>query len=62
MEKFTEEDIMACWPMYADDYFLQVLNGEYDLQQARDDLKSQIGSRFDPRTNGNIQRQVQDDI
>jgi len=61
MPQFTTEDILTCWTIYADDYFLQVLNGEYDLQQARDDLQSLIGSKYDPRTNGNTQQQVQAD-
>ena len=29
MDKFTEEDIYACWPVWHMEYFLQILNGEY---------------------------------
>jgi hypothetical protein len=32
------------------EYFVQVLNGEYDIRQARDDLTGLIGSKYDPRT------------
>lgn len=46
--KFSKEDIEACW-MYAEDYFLQVLNGEYPLEAAREDLRSLIGSKWDSR-------------
>ena len=35
--KFTQDDVDSCWA-YAQDYFLQILNGEYDVRQARDDL------------------------
>lgn len=47
--KFTEDDLYACWPAYTT-YFLEVLNGEYDLQEAREDLGGLIGSPYDPRT------------
>lgn len=45
---FTQDDLDACWP-YARDYFLQILNGEYDVEVARDDLTGLIGSKYDPR-------------
>jgi hypothetical protein len=46
--KFTQEDIDACWP-YAHAYFLEILNEEYDVRQARDDLTGLIGSKYDTR-------------
>lgn len=52
MEKrpFTEEDFDCClWRYKA--YFIEVLNGDYDLDQAREDLESLIGSQFDTRVN-----------
>lgn len=47
-EKFTEDDFDACWPYYKE-YFVDVLNGEYDLDEARADLRSLIGSKYDRR-------------
>ena len=47
-DEFTEEDIDNCWPYYKS-YFLQILNGEYSVEDARDDLKSLIGSQWDER-------------
>lgn len=45
---FTEEDFDACSWRYKS-YFIDVLNGEYDLTAAREDLLSLIGSEFDKR-------------
>ena len=49
MEKFTEEDLDNCWQHYKQ-YLIEILNGEYDLETAREDLKGLIGSEFDNRT------------
>ncbi len=46
--KFTEEDLDLCWP-YHKQYLLDILNGEYSVESAREDLLSLIGSKFDPR-------------
>ena len=46
---YTEDDLNACWPHYQEYYLLQILNGDYSLAEARDDLNSLIGSRFDQR-------------
>jgi hypothetical protein len=46
--KFTQEDIDSCWP-YAQAYFLEILNEEYDVRQAQDDLTGLIGSKYDTR-------------
>jgi hypothetical protein len=54
---FTEDDFYACsWNYTA--YFLEVLNGEYDLEDARNDLRGLIGSKYDSR----IQNEQSDDI
>jgi hypothetical protein len=45
---FTKDDLDNCWPYYKD-YFVDVLNGEYDLSEAREDLRSLVNSRFDKR-------------
>lgn len=45
---FTEDDIINCWDYYRS-YFVDILNGEYDLDEAREDLHSLIGSAFDKR-------------
>lgn len=47
-EKFTEEDLDNCWSYYKS-YLIDILNGDYDLQVAREDLKGLIGSEFDKR-------------
>ena len=48
MGVFTEDDLDSCWPHYKA-YLLQILNGEYSLEAAREDLQSLIGSKFDER-------------
>lgn len=47
-EKFTEEDLDNCWSYYKS-YLIDILNGDYDLQVAREDLRSLISSEFDKR-------------
>lgn len=47
--EFTEEDFDAVW-QYHKQYFLEVLNGEMSVEEARENLRSLIGSEFDPRT------------
>lgn len=47
-EKFTEEDLDACW-IYYKSYLVDILNGEYDLDQAREDLRGLINSEYDKR-------------
>jgi hypothetical protein len=56
--KLTEDDLI-CWP-YHEYYLIQILNGEYSVSEAREDLLSLVGSKYDPRilttqdtTNGN---------
>ena len=53
MTIFTEEDLDICWPYYKS-YLVDILNGEYDLETAREDLKGLIGSKWDSRTNVEI--------
>jgi len=47
-KKFTEEDIDSCWehPKF---YLAQILNNEYSVEDARDDLRSLIGNKYDKR-------------
>jgi len=45
---FTEEDLETCWPAYQT-YLVEILNGEYSLNDAREDLRGLIGSKYDPR-------------
>lgn len=47
--KFTEDDVTACWHYHAE-YLANILNGEYSVDSAREDLKSLVGSKLDPRT------------
>jgi hypothetical protein len=46
--EFTEDDLDNCWN-YHKSYFVDILNGEYDLDKAREDLRGLIGSEFDRR-------------
>jgi hypothetical protein len=47
---FTEEDLDACWShRYHKQYLIDILNGDYKVEEAREDLRSLIGSRFDNR-------------
>lgn len=46
---FTAEDLDACWKHYKE-YLVDILNGEYNLKDARNDLSGLIGSEFDLRT------------
>ena len=46
---FNEGDLVV-WG-YAESRLLDILNGEYDLEEARADLRSLIGSQFDNRVN-----------
>ena len=47
--KFTRSDLIACWPHY-EAYLLEMLNLEYDIMEARSDLRGLIGSKYDMRT------------
>ena len=46
--KFTESDLDACWNHYKV-YLIDILNGDYNLNEAREDLKGLVGSKFDKR-------------
>ena len=46
--EFTLEDVEACWVCYKQ-YFVDILNGKYNLEDARKDLTSLIGSNWDSR-------------
>ena len=46
---FSEEDVDACWSYYKQ-YLVDILNGDYNLDDARADLKGLIGSQWDDRT------------
>lgn len=46
------DDINSCWPNYAIEYLADILNGDYSVAGAREDLESLIGSIHDPRAGG----------
>lgn len=48
MKIFTEADLVACWPYHAQ-YLVDILNGEYPVETAREDLGSLVGTVYDPR-------------
>jgi hypothetical protein len=47
---FTIEDLDACWNDYPKERLVDILNGDYDLSEARDDLRSLIGTKYDTRS------------
>ena len=49
-QEFSEDDIASCWPKWGLAYFVDVLNGDYDLPQAREDLRGLVGSKYDLRS------------
>jgi hypothetical protein len=48
-KKITKDDVEYCWP-YATTYLAEILNGSYDIDEARRDLLSLVGSKYDPRS------------
>jgi hypothetical protein len=42
--KFTEENLLL-WP-HRDSYLLELLNGEYTIEAAREDLESLVNSNY----------------
>jgi len=50
-KKITKEDVAHCWGSFSDEYFADVLNGDYALSDAISDIRSLIGSKYDPRLN-----------
>jgi hypothetical protein len=57
---FTVDDVESCWKHHLY-YLVQILNGEYELNEARVDLKELIGSRFDLRTETEVIPKEQND-
>lgn len=49
---FTEYDLDNCWHHYKS-YLIDILNGDYDLCEAREDLLGIIGSKYDRRSESN---------
>lgn len=45
---FIEEDLDNCWQHYKS-YLIDILNGDYDLNEAREDLRGLINSEYDKR-------------
>lgn len=46
---FTKEDLYGCWEGYYREYLVDILNGDYDLETAREDLRGLVGSKYDKR-------------
>lgn len=46
--KFTVDDVNACWE-YGLEYLVDILNGDYNIEDAREDLESLIGTKWDKR-------------
>lgn len=55
-QPFTMNDLESCWSMYKLAYFLDILNGEYALNDAREDLRGMIGTKYDLRKGNNDKR------
>lgn len=52
MERITEEDVLYNWP-YHISYLVDILNFEYDINEAREDILSFRDSKYDNRINKN---------
>jgi len=53
IRRFCEEDLDNCWAYYKS-YLVDTLNGDYDLEIAREDLGGLIGSEFDLRSKNGV--------
>jgi len=49
--KFDVDDLDACWNKYHNEYLIDILNGDYSVEEAREDLRSLIGTKYDARQN-----------
>ena len=52
ISRFSIDDILSCWNDYPKERLLDVLNGDYSVEDAREDLRSLIGTKYDARQNG----------
>lgn len=52
--KFSEDDLIV-WPYYGS-YLIEILNGDYTVEEAASDLRSLIGSEYDPRAAPDLRR------
>lgn len=52
ISRFSMEDLDACWNDYPKERLIDILNGDYTVEDARDDLRSLIGTKYDARQNG----------
>lgn len=50
--RFSVDDLDACWNDYPKERLTDILNGDYSVEDARDDLRSLIGTKYDARQNG----------
>lgn len=52
ISRFSLDDLEACWNDYPKERLIDILNGDYSVEDARDDLRSLIGTKYDTRQNG----------
>lgn len=50
MKDITKDDVESCWD-YPMEYLVDILNGDYNADDAYVDLKGLIGTKWDRRTN-----------
>lgn len=50
---FTTEDLENCWT-HLKEYLVDILNGEYDLEDARVDIDGLRGSEWDKRISNGV--------
>ena len=43
---FTEDDLDSCWAYYKQ-YLVDILNGQYKVEEAQEDLAGLIGTQWD---------------
>jgi len=51
ISRFSVDDLDACWGDYPMERLRDILNGDYTVDDARADLISLIGTKFDTRQN-----------
>lgn len=57
-KEITASDINECWGSFAPEYFADLLNGKCTISDTLSDLRSLIGSKYDPRSAANTKEKT----
>lgn len=58
--KFSKNDL-DLWGKYSLNYFIDILNGDYDLNEAREDLQSLINQNVEKNNSNHAKRVMTND-